>query len=953
MKRSFLSLISIVLISFLIIALFPGTRSNAADISGSCGAPGSTVLWKLDDNGVLTISGIGEMRDWDDKNDMSPWRQRKDIKEVVIQKGVTKIGNYAFFECWFEKISIADTVNDIGTGAFMSCYILTNVDIPYGVKRIRSNTFTNCQKFTEIIIPGSVTSIGDSAFFFSSIRKVTIPDSVTSIEPNAFYGCGLLEEVTIPNTVTLIGDNAFNSCNRLESFSLPSNITFIREGTFKGCYKLQTIIIPDKVTMIGDSAFESCTGLQTVIIPDSVKSIGNKAFCRCSSLDTIDIPDNVQSIGNSAFEGSGLKTVNIPDSVQSIGAGAFFLCSGLETIKFPDNSLLSIEDNALLSCPNLKKIIFPDKENYFVTNMILWNATSVEYIVCNDNPIMVRFLTDACPNAKTCLFYDVGYSACDHGTVTGKNRSYIGDILELDITPDKNYIVDKVFLIDSKGDKTEIVPDTNGKYLCTMPDSEKPVTFEATFIPGGTCGDDLTWMLDDTGTLTIKGTGEMTDFDSAGPWFDIFRKSITNVIIEDGVTSIGHNAFWLCSKIEKVTIPDSVEIIDECAFEDCDNLKKITLPDNIDLMITHKAFKDCSNLEFVLLNPDCTIDPNAFEGCSDDIFHYYYDVKYTTNGNGTVTGKARSYVDDVIELSIKPAGDSVIDKVTFIDSNGKKTEITPDKNGKYIFKMPDSSKAVTFNADFKVIKPDTDPSFEDFVERLYVVALGRASEPEGKAFWTEHVGNGDLNGAQCANEFLLSKEFNDRGLTDEQFLEVLYSVFFDRVATDDPDGFNFWMNSLKTQGRDVVVDCFINSTEWCNVCATYGVKSGATRAKATIASKNATAFATRLYTECLGREPEEGGLKFWSLGLTNLELTGSAAAHEFFFCKEFNDHNFDNKELITRMYRTFMGREPDDAGMTFWLDSMGKGMTKQQVFDSFVKSPEFTQICKDYAIERG
>ena len=245
------------------------------------------------------------------------------------------------------------------------------------------------------------------------------------------------------------------------------------------------------------------------------------------------------------------------------------------------------------------------------------------------------------------------------------------------------------------------------------------------------------------------------------------------------------------------------------------------------------------------------------------------------------------------------------------------------------------------------------PSFEDFVERLYVVALGRASEPEGKAFWTEHVGNGDLNGAQCANEFLLSKEFNDRNLSDEDFLKVLYKTFFDRKAEDDKDGFDFWMNSLKTQGRDVVVDCFINSTEWCNVCATYGVKSGATRAKATIASKNATAFATRLYTECLGREPEEGGLKFWSLGLTNLELTGSAAAHEFFFCKEFNDHNFDNKELITRMYRTFMGREPDDAGMTFWLDSMSKGMTKQQVFDSFVKSPEFTQICKDYAIERG
>ncbi len=256
-----------------------------------------------------------------------------------------------------------------------------------------------------------------------------------------------------------------------------------------------------------------------------------------------------------------------------------------------------------------------------------------------------------------------------------------------------------------------------------------------------------------------------------------------------------------------------------------------------------------------------------------------------------------------------------------------------------------------------VIEPTATPEkgggFEDFVERLYTVALGRASEPEGKAFWCEHVGNGNLNGAQCANEFLLSKEFKDRGLSDEDFLKVLYKTFFDRDAAADPDGFNFWMNSLKTQGRDTVVDCFINSTEWCNVCASYGVKSGATRAKATMASANATAFAKRLYTECLGREAEEEGLNFWALGLTNLELTGKQAAYEFFFSKEFNDHNFDNKELITRMYKTFMGREPDEYGMNFWLDSMKNGMTKEQVFNEFVNSAEFTGICKDYAIDRG
>ena len=295
---------------------------------------------------------------------------------------------------------------------------------------------------------------------------------------------------------------------------------------------------------------------------------------------------------------------------------------------------------------------------------------------------------------------------------------------------------------------------------------------------------------------------------------------------------------------------------------------------------------------------------------------------------------------------------SVVKKAATETEKGTTTYTAKFENKAFETQTKDVQDIPVIKKDEPVINPDS-PSFSDFVERLYVVALGRASEPEGKAFWSKHVGNGDLTGAACANEFLLSKEFNDRGLNDEQFLTVLYSVFFDRKASDDPDGFNFWMNSLKTQGRDVVVDCFINSEEWCNVCATYGVKSGATRAKATIASENAKKFATRLYTECLGRDPEPEGLNFWALGLTNLELTGSQAAHEFFFSKEFNDHNFDNKELITRMYKTFMGRDPDDDGMAFWLDSMSKGATKQQVFDNFVKSPEFTQICKECAIERG
>ena len=291
------------------------------------------------------------------------------------------------------------------------------------------------------------------------------------------------------------------------------------------------------------------------------------------------------------------------------------------------------------------------------------------------------------------------------------------------------------------------------------------------------------------------------------------------------------------------------------------------------------------------------------------------------------------------------------------DTHKLKVDLTAGKT--YYIAVPINTSELNCNLSISKVSTPSTPApsttgggFEDFVERLYTVALNRASEPEGKAFWCEHVGNGDLDGAQCAKEFLLSKEFNDRKLSDEEFLKVLYKTFFDRDAEKDPDGFNFWMNSLKTQGRDVVVDCFINSEEWCNVCASYGVRSGATRAKATIASANATAFATRLYTECLGRDPEEGGLKFWSLGLTNQELSGTQAAKEFFYSAEFVDAKYSNDEYINRMYKTFMGREAEAEGKAYWLDLMNNGTSRDEVFNFFSTCEEFTGICNQYAIVR-
>ena len=250
-------------------------------------------------------------------------------------------------------------------------------------------------------------------------------------------------------------------------------------------------------------------------------------------------------------------------------------------------------------------------------------------------------------------------------------------------------------------------------------------------------------------------------------------------------------------------------------------------------------------------------------------------------------------------------------------------------------------------------QPGKDPSFEDFVERLYVVALGRASEAEGKAFWVDQVVNKGFTGADCARFFMLgAPEFLGRNLTDDEFVEVLYKTYFDRDS--EPDGKAYWLGRLASgTERAVLVEEFIESVEWCNVCAGYGVKSGAKYHKATVPSKNAVKFATRLYTCCLGRDPEAEGLEYWALALTNLDATGYQAASLFFTLPEFVGLKTTNEEYLTRLYTTFMGREPEADGFAYWLGLLNGGTDRVDVMKAFAGCPEFQEICNSYGIERG
>ena len=273
-----------------------------------------------------------------------------------VKEGTRIICNSAFSSCSsLSEIVIPSSVTGIGDSAFDTCSSLSEIVIPSSVTSIGDGAFSSCSSLSEIVIPSSVTSIGDFAFYCcDSLSEIVIPSSVTSIGDSALYRCDSLSEIVIPSSVTSIGDSAFSWCSSLSEIVIPSSVTSIGDWAFSRCNSLSEIVIPSSVTSIGDSAFSFCDSLSEIVIPSSVTSIGKYAFSCCDSLSEIVIPSSVTSIGDHAFSDCrSLFEIVIPSSVTSIGNSAFSCCDSLSEIVIP-SSVASIGDSAFYKCK------FPD-----------------------------------------------------------------------------------------------------------------------------------------------------------------------------------------------------------------------------------------------------------------------------------------------------------------------------------------------------------------------------------------------------------------------------------------------------------------------------------------------------------------------------------------------------------------------------------------------------------------
>ena len=490
-------------------------------------------------------------------------------------------------------------------------------------------TITDCDNSAQgtITIPSQidgkpVTSIGEQAFSYcDSLTSITIPDSVTSIGMQAFSSCDSLTSVTIGNGVKKIGEHAFSFCDSLTSMTIGSGVTSIGNEAFRYCSSLTSITIPNSVTSIGSEAFYGCKGLTSITIPDSVTSIGNEAFDNCDKLNQINVDtantvyssengvlfnkdktelirypegkaDTSYSIPNSVtyivyrafYDCSSLTSITIPDSVTSIGTQAFLYCDSLTSITIP-NSVTRIGSYAFNGCKKLTQI------NVDTANTVYSSVNGV--LFSKDKTKLIKY-----PQGKA----ETSYTVPDGVTSIVEYAFRDCNSLTSITIPDSVTTMDDYAFDGCRHLTSVYISDIANWCSISFGGSDSsPLMEGASLYLDGKLVTDL---------VIPNGVTSIGNYAFDG------CSSLTSVTISDGVTNIGEYAFYKCSNLISITIPDSVTNIGDNAFEYCSSLTSITIPDGV-TSIGYAAFEYCSSLTSITIPDSVTrIGRYAFASCS-------------------------------------------------------------------------------------------------------------------------------------------------------------------------------------------------------------------------------------------------------------------------------------------------------------------------------------------------
>ena len=315
--------------------------------------------------------------------------------------------------------------------------------------------------------------------------------------------------------------------------------------------------------------------------------------------------------------------------------------------------------------------------------------------------------------------------------------------------------------------------------------------------------------------------------------------------------------------------------------------------------------------------------------------------------------KAPTLEDVQLQMNLNGTGNKDVKITGFTYDDDKTIVLTfdkvaqTDKTQKFTLTVTLDGKSMTSNE----VTIEAKDLVREFVARLYKHLLGRKPDPAGLDSWTEVLKSKKESGAKVAQGFIESPEFKKRNLSDKEYIAVLYRTFLDREA--DSEGLAAWQKVLDSgMSRLYVFKGFAESDEFTKICNDYGIIRGNVTLTAPMdQNENVTKFIARCYKFCLGRKGDEAGINAWCNQILTGKNTAKQAAYGFVFSDEFKNRNLSDEEFVKTMYRVFMDREADPAGLNSWVKVLKEGKSREHVFNGFADSDEFKKLCESYGIK--
>lgn len=554
MKKRLLSILLVLLMALTLLPL-----GALADENSKCG---ESLTWNLDEIGILTISGTGDMYDYSEEP--APWSEYSDIiTSITIDYGVTSIGTSAFTGCSnVQQINIPDSVEHIDPYAFSFCKGLHTVKLPASLTLISEDLFAECANLKNIDIPGSVTEIGANAFLRCTAFSLTeLPDGIKSIGAAAFANCGRIESLTLPETLESIGNAAFNGTaidkasfdGTLEEWAAiggdgcgiaRDKIDFLKHVCdFSGgweydehkhwqscsCGKTQN---EGEHTGDGDTCTVCDAALSEALGSGSIDGGLSWSLSRSGAL-TISgsgkMPD-FSSVANAApwdKQKDKIQSAVIESGVQNISGGAFSGCTALEKVSISD-TVAQIDLNAFDGCTALAEFeVAADNKAFSSDGGVLFSA---------DKKLL------RCPVGKA------ADCTVPSGTVAIAGGAFKDcSKLESLVIPDSVTAIGKSAFENCAALKRITLPKSITK-------------LEA---------------------LTFSGCAALAE-----------------ITLPDGLKALGEKVFSGCAALKSVKIPAEVTVIPTEAFSGCSSLESITIPKNVS-HINERAFDGCTALKKV------------------------------------------------------------------------------------------------------------------------------------------------------------------------------------------------------------------------------------------------------------------------------------------------------------------------------------------------------------------